>query len=401
LPLIGFLLITLSVTLSTVLKTFQIALRRLLGDCVVVPRKAKPPKKILSKVEFLALKSLRDNPDIVILRADKGGVVVILDKSDYVHKMVDHLFSSGSYIRLKKNPIMSISKEVASANKVDMSLNPLSLKLIERNPLTPKIYGLPKVHKSGPPLRPIVNTIGEPTYLLAKFLSQKLKPLVGRIDSFVKDSASFVQEWRDVILEPGDLLVSFDVVCLFTKIPIQEAIDIINRISDKDTTKSIGLCLTSTFFSFQGKFYEQTCGVAMGSPLSPIVANLFIENFKTKALATAQFRPQKWKRFDDDTCVIWSHGREKLDMFLNHLNSQSNSIKFTMEVEENGCLPFLDILLSRREDGSICHQVFRKKTHVEQFLHASSHHFPTQKFGVLSTLATHALRISDDSHLQQ
>jgi len=79
----------------------------------VVLRNARPPKKSLSKAEFLSLKSLKDNPDIFILKVDKGGAVVILDKPDYIHKMVDHLSSSGSYIKLKKNPIKSISKEVA------------------------------------------------------------------------------------------------------------------------------------------------------------------------------------------------------------------------------------------------------------------------------------------------
>lgn len=117
-----------------------------------------------------------------------------------------------------------------------------------------------------------------------KFLAQKLKPLVGRTDSFVKDSTSFVKELKDIRLEPGDLLVSFDVVSLYTCIPIQEAIDVINRITDNDTAKLVGLCLTSTFFSFQDEFFEQTCGVAMGSPLSPIVANLFTEDFEANAL---------------------------------------------------------------------------------------------------------------------
>ena len=167
---------------------------------------------------------------------------------------------------------------------------------------------------------------------------------------------------------------------------------IIKRISDEDTSKVVNLYLTSTFFSFQGEFYEQTCGVAMGSPLSPIVANLFMEDFESEAPASAKFRPRKWNRFMDDTCVIWPHGREKLDLDLGHLNSLFDSIKFTMEVEVDGCLPFLDILLSRNEDGSISHWVFRKKTHTEQYLHAGSHHFPAQKFGVLCTLVTRALR---------
>lgn len=181
----------------------------------------------------------------------------------------------------------------------------------------------------------------------------------------IRLSNSFLQEWRDIKLESGDLMVSFDVVCLYTKIPIQEVIDIINHITHKDIAKLVGICLTSTFFSFQGEFYEKTCGVAMGFPLSPIVTYLFMEYFEARDLATAQFCPKKWKRFVDDTYVIQSHGREKLDLFLNHLNSLYDSINFTKEVEVDGCLPFLDILLLRMDDGSICHQVFQKKTQTK------------------------------------
>lgn len=72
-----------------------------------------------------------------------------------------------------------------------------------------------------------------------------------------------------------------------------------------------------------------------------------------------------------------------------------------MEVEVNKSLPFLDILITRNDDGSISHQVYRKTTHTEQYLHASSHHHPTHKIGVLNTLATRALRISDQEHLEK
>lgn len=72
-----------------------------------------------------------------------------------------------------------------------------------------------------------------------------------------------------------------------------------------------------------------------------------------------------------------------------------------MEFESNGSLPFLDILLSRIDDGSFSHQVFHKKTHMKQYLHANSHQFPAQKFGVLNTLATRALRVYDYNHLNE
>jgi hypothetical protein len=72
-----------------------------------------------------------------------------------------------------------------------------------------------------------------------------------------------------------------------------------------------------------------------------------------------------------------------------------------MEVENNGRLPFLDVKVTKRPDGSLSHQVYRKKNHTEQYLHVDSHHHPSQKLGVLNTLATRAFRISDDEHLEE
>ena len=82
------------------------------------------------------------------------------------------------------------------------------------------------------------------------------------------------------------------------------------------------------------------------------------------------------------------------------MNSQNDSIKFTKEFEENNELPFLDTLVMRTQEGGIAHKVYRKKTHTEQYLHALSHHHPNQKLGVLNTLFTRALRISDNDHLE-
>lgn len=82
-------------------------------------------------------------------------------------------------LNLKISPFEKVSKEIALAIKYNISLNPLSKNLIESNPLNSKIYGLPKVHNTGVPLRPTINTVGQPSYLLAKFLAQKLKPLIG------------------------------------------------------------------------------------------------------------------------------------------------------------------------------------------------------------------------------
>ena len=138
----------------------------------------------------------------------------------------------------------------------------------------------------------------------------------------------------------------------------------------------VKVCLNSTYFTFRGEMYEQTSDVAMGYQLSPVVANLYIEYFEKKALDSYSLKPREWKQFVDDTNFIWPHWRENLDDFLKHMNNQSNHIKFTMEIQENNFLPFLDVLITKREDGSLSHKVYQKKSHIDRYVHASSHHHP-------------------------
>ena len=105
-------------------------------------------------------------------------------------------------------------------------------------------------------------------------------------------------------------------------------------------------------------------------------------------------------RFVDDTFLIWAHGEEELETFVDHLNKQSDSIKFMKEFEKNIALPFLNTLVIKKQDGGIAHKVYRKKIHTEQYLHALSQHHLNQKMGVLNTLITRALRVSDKDHIE-
>ena len=72
----------------------------------------------------------------------------------------------------------------------------------------------------------------------------------------------------------------------------------------------------------------------MGSPLSPVIANFYMEDFETKAISLATHKPTFWYRYADDTFVIWPHGKDKLKEFLNHLNGIHNSTQFTIEIED-------------------------------------------------------------------
>ena len=155
-----------------------------------------------------------------------------------------------------------------------------------------RIYGTPKMHKfspsdSSPKLRPIVSSIGTFNYNLARFLCDLLSPLVP------KDTFFFVSEIKNANLSKK-FLVSYDVTSLFTDIPLQETIDIaINlifnhnpnlNITKKELKKLFLFATSPTHFIFNSKFYNQIDGVAMGSPLAPVLANIFMGFYESKWL---------------------------------------------------------------------------------------------------------------------
>ena len=109
-----------------------------------------------------------------------------------------------------------------------------------------------------------------------------------------------MEQAKQIKLEPGECLSSYDVSALFTSVPIDPALNIIKDLLEKDSTLKertvmevsdiillLEFCLKNTYFSFQDQFYEQVEGAAMGSPVSPIVANLYMEYLEHKALSTA------------------------------------------------------------------------------------------------------------------
>jgi hypothetical protein len=320
-------------------------------DATNILRKAKAPKLNVAPSEIRALSRLRANRDLVILKADKGNATVVMDRNEYDVK-VSALLNDGSYSVLKRDPTGSIKRAVTDLIKMASIPEEDKKKLIPQNPRIPRLYCLPKVHKPNIPFRPIVSAIGSPTYNVSRYLATLLKPLVGQTDSFILNSSHFVQKLPNFQLSPGDILVSFDVESLFTKVPIMDTLDVLKDLFPThglplDVLPLIQKCLTSTYFQFRNVFYSQVTGTAMGSPLSPVIANIFMEDFEQKALESAPLKPKCWFRYVDDTFVIWQHRRETLDAFLNHLNTRHDDIKFTMEVERDGILPFLDVKVTR------------------------------------------------------
>ena len=268
---------------------------------------SQPPKPNLTKAQTLALRELKRDRDHIVLTADKGVAMVIMDRQDYINK-ANQLLNQDTYEVITKDPTNTIKNKLINILKNIKTKSGLGTNtyksMYPTGCVPPKFYGLPKIHRPDKPLRPIVSSCGSVTYGVAKELAKILKPLVGKSPHHINSTQDFVEQGKQFKLEPGECLSSYDVSALFTSVPIDPALKIIKDLLDKDTTLKertvmevgeiillLEFCLKNTYFSFQGQFYEQVEGTAMGSPVRPIVANLYMEFLEQKALSTAPHPP--------------------------------------------------------------------------------------------------------------
>ncbi|KAJ0170974.1 hypothetical protein K1T71_013746 [Dendrolimus kikuchii] len=372
-------------------------------DISSVLRRSRLPKPNLTRAEYIALKNIRNKPEITVLRADKGNATVVMDTSDYNSKIQDLLSDESTYKKVKTDPTDKVTKQTIAVMKKHSEK--LSLDVSALTPScakAPKLYGLPKIHKNNIPLRPIVSQLDSPTYRLAQHLAKTLNNLRGNTPYHVKDSFDFISAIENLTLAEDEVLVSFDVQSLFTSLPVEDCIEIVKRkLIDNNMPEEyadlLKHCLTSGYFVWDYGFYDQINGVAMGSPVSPVVADIFMEDFEQKALDTAPAKPKMYKRYVDDTFAVLPN--DKVSAFLDHLNSISSNIKFTMELEANNKLAFLDVLILRNPDNTLGHTVYRKPTHTDKYLNGSSHHHPSQLATVGKSLFQRARKICDENHI--
>ena len=137
----------------------------------------------------------------------------------------------------------------------------------------------------------------------------------------------------------------------------------------------------------------------MGSPVSPIVANLYMEYLEEKALSTAP-PPRFWHRYVDDTFVI--HKEANKQGFLQHINGVDPAIRFTVEDNKaDGSIPFLDTIFKPEADGTLSITAYRKPTHTDQYLQWDSHHHLSAKFSVIQALSHRASTVCSKPELLQ
>ncbi|CAM4873605.1 unnamed protein product [Rotaria socialis] len=375
----------------------------------------------LSDDELKALKSLKSNKNIVIVKADKGNSIIILDKESYIKKAEEILkgnqfqeITNKNYHQEREN---ELNKYIYSLLKDGIIDQKLRFRLQSTCSSLSVFYGLPKIHKTGYPIRPIISTIGSFQYELSKYLAKAIKDSSPQADSDIKDSFEFVKKIKNTILsqEKSYIICSFDVESLYTNVPVEEAInvtlDFIFKLKQKNANipfsreqmkKLLELSVRDAPFRFQNKIYKQIDGVAMGSPLTPILANLWLQKIEQKLNKFSKNRPVIWLRYVDDIFCLFDISEIKVLEFHSKINKWHKNLKFTIAMEPDNTIPFLDVLVTIDDvHNQLTTSLYRKPTHTGLYLLWDSSQSRRYKIGLIKTLVIRIYRICSTKEIIQ
>ena len=336
-----------------------------------------------------------------------------MNRADYNKGLMDILNDRTKFMVLNEDPTLKregqLKRYLCKLKNLHRSFFSQTLydKIYPRGSVPARIYGLPKTHKkftNVPPFRPVVSSIGTFNYNLAQYLGSLLTPLL-TMDYTATDTFTFVNELKQVSFN-DKFMVSYDVCSLFTNVPLKETIDLAVHLivshhkdfalSKNELYKLFEFATLKSNFSFNDVMYDQIDGVAMGSPLAPILANLFMGHNERQWIDNYPLsKPSFYKRYVDDIFCLFEN-QKQAELFFNYLNERHPNIKFTMEIEVEKKLPFLDILLNNEK--VLTTSVYRKPTYTGLLMNFHSFLPFHYKLGLLRTLIDRTFKITNNWH---
>lgn len=354
----------------------------------------------LTSQEAEALKQLKDNKQIVIKPADKGSAIVIMDREQYLWEGYRQLNDTKYYKKLKKpiylDTVPQVKKIISSLyTKRFINAKQKSYLIGQGEPRPRIFYMLPKIHKDSkkwsrphkiPPGRPIVSDCSSETYFTAEYLDHYLNPLSTGHPSYLKDTYDFISKIKSLEIPPQAILFTMDVDSLYTNIEIAEGIQAIqnrftkspdNKRPDKELIQLLEINLTRNDFVFNGEYFLQIKGTAMGKKFAPAYANIFMAEWEASALSRCTKQPLHYLRYLDDIWGVWTHSQNDFEDFLKTLNNHNPSIQLKSTTSHTS-VDFLDTSTYKGPNFSQTHKldikVYFKDTDTHALLHKHSFH---------------------------
>ena len=348
----------------------------------------------LSPGEYKTIQELRNNKTIIIKPADKGGATVIMNKQDYLQEAYRQLNNNKYYVKLDEpiyhnnvKIIRSILEEMQTENFITKQQLSYLSGPVDYNART--FYLLPKIHKKRekwplpniPECRPIVSDVQSETYRVSEFIDYFINPLTTEHQTYIKNSFEFVKKLQNFKIEPNWLLVTGDISALYTNMHFDRTIECVKKAfnehpdpnrPDKGLIKLLEISLKNNDFNFNGEYFLQVLGTAMGKRFAPGLANLYLLELDDQAINNFPIHPILFIRYLDDIFFIWPDSEETLKNFENFLNNLIPDIKINFEFSKNE-ISFLDVLIYTN-NGTLHTKTFFKETDTHQLLHTNSFH---------------------------
>jgi hypothetical protein len=274
------------------------------------------------------------------------------------------------------------------------------------NPKATFLRGLPKVHKDGTPIRPLVDYTTAPTFKLAKKLESILKNHMVLNNSYsLKNSFDLIDKTKHLNVLPHQILASFDIVNLYTNVPVHDTLALVDNILRQSNLLPEAVdelmillheVLNQNYFEFDGKYFSQTDGLAMGSPLSGVLADVYLNHIENKFIFSDKNKSRNkilfYHRYVDDTLLLFNGNARQLSSLHDYLNNLSPKLKFTLELENLNKINFLDVTVEKT-NNKLDFSIFRKPTTSSQTIHAMSYHPYSQKFAAYNSMVHRLLNM--------
>ena len=332
-----------------------------------------------------ALSNLRDNKDIIVTKADKGDVCVVMDVDHYLRLAWAHLSDGNTYNVLENDPTQHIVstfntyiQQCLQDGVIDK--HTFTCLTLPAHTSTQIMYFLPKVHKYPVKVRPIVSCTGGPTHTASAYIDRLLQPHMRRVRSYVKNSTEVINTLSDMTFPDNIYLATLDIASLYTNITHIQAIQAFTR-RFRSHPKFVFLLdllkfvLGNNVFSFDNVVFKQTCGLAMGTKLAPALATIVVGDLEEPFLDRHTHQPLLWMRYIDDVFLVWPHSESDFLAFVDALNNLAPRIKFTYDLSRRA-VNFLDLTIYKSSDfsitGKLSTKIYYKPTNTFSYNHGST-----------------------------
>ena len=349
---------------------------------------------------------------------------MIIDFPAYIKSCTDHLESTvldneKYYEETTLEKLEEAKKEIKSELDAGLSQSFISEK--EFSAMNPtdkgpgKFYEIYKIHKAHdppnlPPGRPIVSGCGSITENISLFVDVHAKDLVPKLPAFLQDTPDLlrhIETLNQTDIPEGSFPVSIDVTGLYSNIPHEEGLECLNEALDTRQDETVPtnflvtlmrLVLMLNIFTFNGKYYIQKIGTAMGTRAAVVFANLFMGKIDKLIKSVANGLIFFYKRYIDDILIIWTGTEDSFLEFMAAINALHPTIKFTYTYDiKNKSTTFLDTTVFIK-GNKIYTDLYRKETDRVQYLLPSSCH-PSHIFNNIPfSLALRLVRICSERH---